>query len=421
MDKDIVTLTKSDKKQITGNYVGWHFFLCFCLVFVLNPLCGIFLCLGYILYKGDEELPAFAYYTLFALLACWLGSINITKMLTGDLPGYVSMFNHVPDRGFYTTVFEAWGGTGREPLYSFFTYVGYYVCFGRASLFFFLLVTVMYYLLFVSTYRLFRKVGGSQAEIVCGILVLAFFTQYFVLTSHLVRQMLAMSIVMYAVVERVVTGRHKWMWLIVALLTHTSVMLIVLFSFVPYIYKRMPMAKIAVLLACFIPVILFNTQIGSLLVGSNVQIAAVQYAASRYASNASDGISIPMPLLLTVYVPLFVVAAKVLWTLRDDEENELYPVVYMSLLLMVFVLAFSQNSLIQYRYFYFSYAFIPFILPLMFYRGDRGNDIYYCSLVSLLFIVRFFLIHNTSGMTFAPLQEIVFMPFPYYFINTFYY
>ena len=90
-------------------------------------------------------------------------------------------------------------------------------------------------------------------------------------------------------------------------------------------------------------------------------------------------------------------------------------------MLMLLVVMFTQNPLLQYRYFYYTYAFIPFILPLLFYRGNRNFDHVYCAVVSVFFILRFFLIHNTSGMQFASAPTICLMPFPYYFIENFYY
>lgn len=412
-----------DYKQLTeaANEMKWHLIALFGLIFLLNPICSIFLCIAYFICIQDKEIPAYAYVTLFAMLACWLGCINITKLPTGDLPGYIRLFERVPERGFYGTVFESWGGTGKEPFYSFFTYVGYYLCFGSASVFFFLLTAAMYFLLFVAAYRFLKEIGASTATVLCGVVSLAFFTQYFVLTSHIVRQMLAMSIVMYAFVDRIVTGKHNWVLLAVAVLTHTSAILIALFSVFPFVYQRMGMRRILITLACFVPLVLFNTQIGGMLGGFDNDMDTLHYAVSRYASNSGDGIAIPVSLMLMVYVPLFLVSLRVLWLLRDEKEHLAYPMIYVGLLLMIFVLSFTQNPLVQYRFFYFSYAFIPMVLPLMFYGKNPGYDRMYSLCVSLFFIVRFFAIHNTSGMKFASMLELASMPFPYFFFHTFYY
>lgn len=400
----------------------WHTLVAFVALFTVNPICGILVTLVYIFYSQNDEACNFLYVVLSLFLAFWLGTINLTKFPTGDLPGYIRMFERVPQYGFHRTVFESWGGSGKEPFYSFITYVGYYVCLGNASLFFFLQTAVMYLLLFVSTIRFMGKIGGTKAEVLCGILSIAFFTQYFVLTTHIIRQMLAMSIVVYAVVDRVIRGKHNWALLVVATLTHTSAILIAAFSLIPYIYRRMALRRALILASCFIPFVLFNTQIGALIgvdtaSGSN----AVEYAASRYASDASDGIVIPIGLMLLVYVPLLIASARVLWLLRNLAEHAAYPIVYIFLLQVAFVLSFSQNSLVQYRFFYFSYAFIPLILPLMFYDRNREHARWYCAAVSLFFIVRFYLIHNTSGFHYAPMTELTLVPFPYYFLTPIYY
>ena len=398
-----------------------HLCLIFSFMFILNPLCGVFLNLFYIIINR-QDVPKGLYYSFFLFLALWLGCINMTKLPSGDMPAYISLFNKVPERGLYNTVFESWGGTGKEPAYSFITFLGYYLCLGNAPLFFCILTTLMYYFIFLSSFKLFRSIGASKAELICGIFSLAFFTQYFVLTAHIVRQMLSMSIMMYAIIDCIVKGKRDWALAIVAIFTHTSSILLFFFSFIPWIYAKMSLKHAVILLFFFVPIAVFNTQIGRFLGSSGSHVEALQYAAIRYSDNASDGLYVPVSLIMMVFVPLGIVAFKTLWTLRHEEEQHiLYPVVYLCLMLMLFVLLFTQNPLIQYRYFYYSYAFIPFILPLLFYRSNRNFDRLFCAVVSILFIIRFFLLHNTSGFPFASVSTICFMPFPYYFFEHFYY
>lgn len=401
------------------------FLLFFCAIYILNPILGIVLCLFYILGQSQRGTPTYIYITFFAFLACWLGCANMTKFPTGDLPGYIHQFNLVPELGFYRTIFEAWGGTGKEPLYSFFTYIGYYLCLGKASIYFGMLVFIMYFLLFISTYKLFQRINASKFELLCGIFSLAFFTQYFVLTSHLIRQMLAMSVVIYAIVDRVVYGRYNWICLIGSILIHTSSLLLVLLSFLPWVYQRLSVSRAIILSICFIPFIIFNVQIGYILGGHNLPIETIQYAIERYGSNEGDGLNnglnISTSLILMVFIPLLIVICRLMWILRKEKKHPIYPIVTLCLILMLFVLLFSQNPLIQYRFFYYSYTFIPLLLPLMFYRSNQNYDKIYCFVVSFFFISRFFLIHNTSGMQFAPMSVLCTMPIPYYFLSSFYY
>ena len=412
--------------HITYNHkksTEWHYFLSFFLVFLLNPLCGITACISYIVFIQGRDIPKFSYTTLFILIALFLGCINMTKIPTGDQIGYIYLFNKVPERGFYSIVFESWGGTGKEPFYSFITYIGYYLCFGKAPLFFFALTVTTYYLLFSATYNFLTKINATKAEIICAILSIAFFTQYFVLTIHLVRQILAMSIVMYAVVDRIVKGKNNWFLLIIAVLTHTSALLIALLSIIPALQKKMSLKQLIVIIPCFIILLIFNTQIGEFLGGGDNEGNFMEYAISRYSDNRGDGLAISYSLMLMVLLPLIIVSIKTLYTIRNNEHHPAYPMIYTCLLLILFVLSFSQNPLIQYRYFYYSYAFIPFILPLFFYQKKfkRINyDKIYCYCVSLFFIIRFFMIHNTSGFKFIPVRDIILLPFPYYFITDFY-
>lgn len=391
-------------------------FVLFALIFMLNPLCGTFLC-AYWIMSSNDNIPSWAYHIFFILIACWLGCINITKMPTGDLPGYIRHFERVPVVGFYTTVFGSFGGSGKEPLYNIITYVGYYVCFGKAFIYFFLLTVAAYYLLFSATYKIFKAAGASKAELMCGVISFAFFTQYFVLTTHLVRQILSMSVMMYAISDGIVKGKHNWLLAIASILIHTSSLLPFLFSLVKWIYSKLSVTRFLLLLAFLILVTVFNSQIGSILIGSNLPTGALQYAASRYASNSGDGLYVPVSLMMMVYGPMLVVSVRLLWTLRHGGNSPLYPIAYMCIFFMLFVLAFYQNPLTQYRYFYYTYALIPFIVPLMFYQKRNGNSRAYCTVVSAFFIAYFFVIHNTSGFQYADRATICFMPFPYYFLN----
>ena len=101
-----------------------------------------------------------------------------------------------------------------------------------------------------------------------------------------------------------------------------------------------------------------------------------------------------------------------------DDEKDILPIAYLAILTMIFVLSFSKTPIIQYRFFYYSYSFIPLLLPLLFKDRTKLAKIYQFG-ISLFFVVRFFLTHNDSGFTYAPVLNLLAQPITYYFTGNF--
>lgn len=401
------------------------------VVIIINPFLGMVLALMQLLKASDDwEDNAPQMITFMSATAIWISLVNITKTIASDQFAYSWLFNHVADRGFYATVFESWGGSGKEPVYSFITWILYYLCGGSLRLFFFVLSMMIYMLHFAATYKLFRKIDASKGTLICGVIVLTFFTQYFVMTLHIIRQMLAAAIAIYAIVYRATEGKYNWWLLVAAPLIHTSAFFLVGLSLIPWIYSWMNVKKIAIVLSGFIPIIIFSGTIGSLL-GGATGIDAISYAAQRLGDDgASDGGSISLSILLTVFVPLGICAICEIKRAHSEisYENDSYqetdrinhpllPIAYLAILVIIFVLSFSKTPLIQYRFFYYSYSFIPLLLPLLFKESQLSN--LYQAGSSIFFVARFFLIHNESAFKYAPAINLILQPITYFFTGNF--
>jgi hypothetical protein len=394
----------------TEQYKEYIFIL---LLFCLFPFAAVLF--SFIRLSFAQRDDKWLYYTFFIYLALWLGAINATKTILSDVENY-SFFINAPIRGFYGTVFESWGGTGKEPFFSFVAYISYYFCFGQISMYICLLSTVMYLLHFMAVYKLFTKINAGKGAILCGVLVLAFFTQYFSLTMHLVRQMLAASIVIYAITLKAIDGKNRWVLLLMALLTHTSAGLLVVLSLIPPLSQKMSFVKIIVALSCFVPVIVFNTQISDLMGRTNVDV--VDYTLKRLGDNHSEEGNLPLSLMLMVFLPLGIVVIKKLF-FDKTRQKELYLVCHLFLFLMLFVLSFYKNPLIQYRFFYYSYSFTPLLLPLLIAGSNKLSRLFYEG-VSLFFVVRFFVLYDNIIWKYAPLSDVLFLPFPYLLFHSYF-
>lgn len=422
--------------QYSSSLGGWIFITL--IFFLINPMFGVLISFILLLNAEDNYKNNRPYILLFIItLSVWISLVNITKGITSDQGVYSRLFLNVPVRGFYQTVFNAFGEHGKEPLYSFITWALYWVTGGNLRLFFFIISLGIYLPLYFAIYKLFKAINAPKGALICSILVITFFTQYFVMTVHLIRQMLASSIVVYAIVYHAVNGKNNWWLLVVAVLIHTTSALLAILSVVPWFYKRMNLRKVCIVLACFIPIIVFNSVIASKLGGSNIE--TINYGLRRFGdTGVTDGGKISIGLMMMVFLPLFVVCAKLLWQIyrssglsysysedsdADDEpgvminQKCLLPIIYLFILLAIFVLSFTKSPLIQYRFFYYTYSFIPLLLPLLITKSQFAKP--YWIVTSIFFIVRFFMLHNHSGWKYAEALDLLTQPIIFYFTGNF--
>ncbi|MCM1140044.1 MAG: EpsG family protein [Muribaculum sp.] len=392
----------------------------------INPLLGFALALlGAVTAPGEWKQNRVQLITFVVTAAVWISLVNITKQISSDQINYTNIFLNVPEKGLYGTLFETWENSSKEPVYSFITWVLYWLTGGSVRLFYFLLSFSIYSILFAAVYRIYRSTLQAKGAFICGILVIVFFTQYFVITVHLIRQVLAASVVMYAISYRATTGRNTWVILAVAVLIHTSALLLAGLSIVPWFYRRLSLFRASISVACFIPIIVFNSILVEKLGGSGIE--ALNYSLERLSQeDNTDNEHISISLMLMIFVPLSIVGIKLLWEAymsrkedydKGSTQTPLLPIVYLFFLLMLFVLSFSKSNLIQYRFFYYSYTFVPILVPLLISRGYWAKP--YWVMVSVFFIVRFFLIHNTSGMQYCDVQDLLWQPIIFYFTGVF--
>jgi hypothetical protein len=397
-------VTKSISKEQS------HFLVLLLLALIISPVGAIIIALTRLITMPNPL--KWQYYSFFVCLALWLGCINATKTPESDLERYIELFQNVPERSFTDTVLRMWETPGKDIVYSFIVYIGYYICLGKASLFFCLLTVVIYMLQFVATYRLFTKLNAGKGAIICGVMTLAFFTQYFNLTAHMVRQVLATSIMIYALTLKTVDGKHRWWLLITAVLTHVSVAFLVVLSIVPCLYKKLSFSQFVLIQLVFIGVIfyiqqsefptpsdaksniieLYHLTVGRLLVKNNVEEGDVSYA-----------------VMMIILLPLAIVGIKKLFFDRNT-QNAIRPVIHILFLLILFVItAFPMNSRIQQRFFYYTYSFIPLLLPLAIEKEKKIANAYYLC-ISSFFVVRFLFLYDNMVWIYAPVKEVLLYP-----------
>ena len=129
-------MIRTDYTQRANN--GYGSLLAILIFFIINPTLGLIMSLLVAISSNDDyENNHHDLITFMIITAAWISLINITKSISGDQGVYTRIFLNVPDAGFKDTVFNAWGGSGKEPVFSCFTWLLYWLTLGNVRLYYF--------------------------------------------------------------------------------------------------------------------------------------------------------------------------------------------------------------------------------------------------------------------------------------------
>ena len=234
------------------------------LLFVVNPFVAMLTSLVFALLANKDYQQSDRTLLLFIYsVTIWISLVNITKAISGDQGRYTRLFLSIHEIGFFNMLFESLGYTGgttsKDPVFSIITWILYWLTGGSVRLYYFILSLGIYLPHFLATHKLFKAMDLPKGALICGVLVLTFFSQYFVMTLQLIRQMLAAGLVIYALVYRIVEGKNNWWLLASAVLIHTSAIYIAILSLIPWFYSWMNFKRVMTVLAIIVPVIVFNS------------------------------------------------------------------------------------------------------------------------------------------------------------------
>ena len=243
-------MTKNVIYQRSGLQMNTNTFSCSIIVatvilFLFNPLGGIIAAaLCACSYKNDNSIKL-----LMVLAMLYLCAMNTTKVPENDMYRYLAMFENVPYTGYFGTLisFNHSAAAVKDAAYGTLVYILYYLTFGNQYLFIFIVSFLGYWFMFMAIFKFGKESKLPSYMIVTQVMILSFFTQYFSMTFHLVRQVFAACIFIYALTFRNTSFLKYALWCIVAIATHSSVVLIVAFSFVPMMKRRLKMVELVYL------------------------------------------------------------------------------------------------------------------------------------------------------------------------------
>lgn len=381
-----------------------------CLLYLACPLLGLLILLTFILSRINNKNKKIIY-LFFFLLSLYLGLINSSKIPVTDQLMYYEAYNMVPQRNILENLMGIYGDrelTPKEMGFGLLNLIGYYITMGNYPLFITLFTVLLYMLYFDAIYKWFYYIHVQQPVfyIISAILILAFFIQFFNLTIHLQRQMLATAVVVHAIIQTVIKDKVAWSSAILSLTLHTSVgIFLPLFIFYSYI-KKLSLIKILSVVGFFI---FLMAGLSTLATSLTSIIGVDMYALNRLEgmNNAGREDAMPMTLVMLISFPLTLISLKNIHFVNKYKIRSNEIVLYVFYFFLISFSAFNPNNTMQYRYFMMSYGFIPFILPV-FFRKLNQLEFLYLLVLPVFLILRFYFTFESIPFTYAPLEIILF-------------
>lgn len=373
------------------------------LLFLFNPLAGIGVSILFAL-RNNEIRDVIFFSVLVVLL---MTAINFTKEATNDQFRYAQTFLSMPQ-----SELSYWLVSREKPEYAYvlLNYLIYYLSGGNVDFFFAIVTIIIYGLLFRSVIKWANYSDTPVYIIVSGILCVAFFTNFFTLSLHLIRQMLAVSVFFYYLILRLEKNRLCWIWFVLAPLFHNSILLIEILTVIPYIYDKITIYRVALLLA-----IVFCFSLGIPSIASSIidEVGVEGYALGRAAGmegavDTSGSFSIKT--LMIVMVPLVICSVS---KIIRDKKFSIVPT--LCIMWCLIVLGLSYAPLVQYRFFFMLYFFIPFVLPQLFEKNVVMSKLY-CLVIVCFFFTRFWWTLDSQHFVYSDAMEFIVYPYFWHFL-----
>lgn len=338
------------------------------------------------------------------LLSLYLGLINATKIPESDLIGYIDIFEDVEYYSFRTYIFLA----GKEPVFFLYNYIIYYLIGGNTSSYI-IITTVIAYMFFFCAINKFLRLYSKNSIIIFSIIIAAFFPQLFSLSAHLIRQFLAASILLYAIVLKLFYNKKVWFFLLMAVLIHSTTLL-----FIPLMYLKPLKNKLSVkngtfILLLIVGVGLFLPTVSEIIVNS-VGNNIFTYAFTR-VNRANIELEELSVLSFVVLAIIFFILILIQYHKSGEKIRILTPgIIHLAnifLIYAIFIIANLNNTEISLRFFFFTYFFFPLLVPLSFLMV-KNNLIFIKGLISIAFIIFFIYKLKYGAWEYASLNKLLF-------------
>jgi len=387
-------------------------------IFVINPLLGILTITFIILYRNinNEQL----YYGLYILLALYLGLINSTKTPITDLLRLRGDFYLAGSMSFKEYLFIA----NKEIFFYGSTYLLYYILGANFKLYIILLTFIGYLIAFYSLHKYWRSDDKQLSMVLFPILLLFLYRDTFFYSSHLVRQTLAGFVFIYFLIEKSTNNRNKWVYLIIAIFIHTSVIFMFTLCLIPNLSKKLSafgILKIAIIIGIIMLIALITMPY---LVNLTASIEWLNYGLKRImiedSLNDKEFVGAPILYFRFLYFLLLFIVLRDYFFGHVNKQNYLVYNVFILFLISHEILRAIGYEFLQMRMMVYMHMFIPFIAPSIFKQNSFVNiapSRFFFQPIIIMYAMYLFARSFTEIDYFAPISELIFFPVPYFFSN----
>jgi hypothetical protein len=371
------------------------------IIFLINPIISIIVLIFFYVKIDNLKLSDKRFF--FFLLSLFLGAINASKTIDGDLGFYNGIFNWV---GAYDTVdyFKNYILTGKEIGYAILNFFGFYISFGSWKFY----ITLVTFLIYMPLFLAIDKYYESYRSIISlsGVILISFFFQYFSLSTQLVRQCIAVSLMLYALVNFSKGNKKIYFLIISSIFIHKIVLILPFFLMLKSFYYRFSLKNIKIIILNLFSVLIVLLITLSLNLFPSEKINQIV---------SSTDVFVLKDQVYFIFISVIVVVI-VIHNIIPPNGIKFFLISNICLMLILLSLVAKFFSpLVSYRYFFVIYMFLPFLVPLLFHRKTSLNFSFNSFLIAFMFLF-FFINFKNAIWNYAPIEEIIFMPFKTYFL-----
>ena len=369
------------------------------IMFMFNPMLTLVGLLLYGLSIGNAPTKdrTQGFLILFGIVCCVAVSlINMTKVPEGDLWDYVDQYRLAGRLSYYRFLLEAPEDTVdtiKEPAYYTIVWLMNRLFQGNETLFLFSL-SMLEYILVIYALIYFGKYYGMRLYVVMtSIIIMCFLPYIFIHSLNIVRQTLANSLLLFIIIRRFFYEKKDWVLILIMIFIHSSSALFLPLLLIPTFGKSFK--KSWILYVGTILLLLAYQLVASyfLGVGDLNQVSAVTNALERAERGNLGDYSIAILTMIVTVVSLlysiYVYAGKVL-----PSSEGLRKFLSVVIVLSIFILLISDQTLVANRFGHYEFTFFPFLLMVFLQETKIDKSLQFIVCIATMLFLSYFIYHT---------------------------
>lgn len=388
------------------------------LLFILNPFFAAVLCC--IAYSNKLVLSNINKIMLCVIPPLFLGFLNSTKIPDNDMVWYLNLYSDAGNYSLFEYLF--WIGEFqhvegiKEPVYSVFTYISYYLLGGSEKLFVVFHSFLCYSIINYSLIRLGEKIGCEAFIIISAISYADFCPYIFTISAHLFRQVLANAILIFILVDIIIKDKifaKHYLLMFLMILTHSTSTFFLIIMAIKFFQKPFNRST-SLIYIVFILTLLFLQFISSYLVPLASALGNVGNVINRVndpGDEEMEGLSI---FKVFVSITITIVCLYSIYSTKMKENGKLVLLSNITLFLCILFIGNLHNNVVAIRYNFYIWYFSSIILMIFLYvKKINRQTAQVISISSILFFVYILAFGNTWRYT--ALESYYYLPLFSYF------